>query len=357
MNFWKKLEEYHLVLCDVLKNLYGKLKDFVVELAFIVLALLVIGVIVLASYAFIKFFSVGAFIATLLCVPCILFYCIFVLPVRQERRNRWKYIKESESDGSLYRNYPKFVDLGLPSGLLWADRNIGAHDPHDYGVHFAWGEISPKKSYDRKNYHSPDTNLNDSTLSSKCDVASVRWKRGARMPRVEEFEELLRECTWEESIEAVGEYGADGMAYDTDGYKVIGPNGNSIFLPACGFYDGISRSSVYIGSDPSSCRRNGSYWTATENDHGEVYALFFSGSYISIKNLYTYGDDLTDEEVRRGYEEEYEEKGIKIEDICIDQKKGILRSKNERVKSMYLGLSVRAVKDPRKKRSKPEEDA
>lgn len=46
----------------------------------------------------------------------------------------------------------KFVDLGLPSGLLWADRNVGASVTSAYGDYFAWGETNPKTEYSRYTY-------------------------------------------------------------------------------------------------------------------------------------------------------------------------------------------------------------
>ena len=46
----------------------------------------------------------------------------------------------------------EWVDLGLPSGTLWATCNIGANAPEDYGDYFAWGETKPKDNYDLNNY-------------------------------------------------------------------------------------------------------------------------------------------------------------------------------------------------------------
>lgn len=45
-----------------------------------------------------------------------------------------------------------WVDLGLPSGLLWADRNVGASSPEDFGNHYAWGETAPKAVYNWRTY-------------------------------------------------------------------------------------------------------------------------------------------------------------------------------------------------------------
>jgi hypothetical protein len=56
------------------------------------------------------------------------------------------------STPSGYHNSYGYVDLGLPSGTLWATMNVGADSPEDYGDYFAWGEIQPKSSYTLENY-------------------------------------------------------------------------------------------------------------------------------------------------------------------------------------------------------------
>ena len=121
----------------------------------------------------------------------------------------------------------KFIDLGLPSGLLWADRNIGAPSPEDAGYYYAWGETEPNGSYSPEDYKFDNcTKYNTSdakvTLEAKDDVATVKWGKTCRIPTVEEFKELERNCTWTWTSDNGG------------GYTVTGSNGNSIFLPATG---------------------------------------------------------------------------------------------------------------------------
>lgn len=142
----------------------------------------------------------------------------------------------------------EFVDLGLPSGLLWASTNVGAATPYEYGEYFAWGETSPKQKYSEENYKlcHAYTKMDHvegmtkevidylryipkdgkTTLSATDDVATVKWGKGCRMPSVLEIKELFENCTldWE-----VGYHGVNG-------YLLTGPNGNTLFLPASGCY-------------------------------------------------------------------------------------------------------------------------
>ena len=130
-------------------------------------------------------------------------------------------------------NGHKFVDLGLPSGLLWAKTNIGSASSSDDGDYFAWGETEPKYSFSCNNYKWGDENLNmakynstdkKTTLDSEDDAATVNWGAPCRMPDSSEFEELYSKCEWFWQSSYNG----------TSGYLVTGPNGNSIFFPASG---------------------------------------------------------------------------------------------------------------------------
>ena len=46
----------------------------------------------------------------------------------------------------------KEVDLGLPSGTIWAGWNVGASSPEQYGSYYAWGEVVVKRNYSTKTY-------------------------------------------------------------------------------------------------------------------------------------------------------------------------------------------------------------
>ena len=138
-----------------------------------------------------------------------------------------------------------YVDLALPSGLLWATCNVGATMPEEYGDYFAWGETAKKNSYTWANYKWSDgsmqsltkyNNRNDygivdnlSELLPSDDAAVVNWGGCWRMPTYAEWEELCNtdNCTWT-PLHNNGH---------CEGYKVTSTrNGNSIFLPAAGLY-------------------------------------------------------------------------------------------------------------------------
>lgn len=118
------------------------------------------------------------------------------------------------------------VDLGLPSGTLWADRNVGAKSPADFGELYAWGEITPIKDKTKgDNNSSTPTNISGTSY----DVAAIELGSNWALPSETQFNELISLCSWEwENIEG------------HTGYKVTGPNRNAMFLPAAGcmFKDG-----------------------------------------------------------------------------------------------------------------------
>ena len=158
------------------------------------------------------------------------------------------------------------VDLGLPSGTLWADRNVGADSPEDYGDYFAWGETTTKGTYNWstykwcKGYYSTMTKYctdsdygnvdNKTVLDLEDDVAYVNMGTEWRMPTYDELYELVNVCTWTYQ---------DGF----DGYKVVGPNGKSILLPSGGCRGG--RSLDYFGTI-------GYYWSSSLYENEPHYA-------------------------------------------------------------------------------------
>ena len=128
-----------------------------------------------------------------------------------------------------------WVDLGLPSGLLWATRNVGASSPEDYGDYFAWGEIAPKGIYwsgnyllgywDLNGYYYTKYNWSDglTTLLPEDDAATANY--GGRMPTIAEWSELIRNTTYTWTTRN----GVNGGLFTAS-------NGNSLFLPAADFY-------------------------------------------------------------------------------------------------------------------------
>ena len=132
-------------------------------------------------------------------------------------------------DIELDRNDERWVDLGLPSGILWAAYNVDASSPEEYGGYYAWGETEEKSYYGASNYRHFDLssntyiNIGQDISGSKYDVASIKWGDGARLPKLSEISELINKCIWENSS-------LNGVT----GSIVTGPNGNSIFIPYAG---------------------------------------------------------------------------------------------------------------------------
>lgn len=134
------------------------------------------------------------------------------------------------------KNGHEYIDLGLPSGTLWATCNIGANVPEEYGDYFAWGEITSKEVYEQKNYKYYDTVSQTYTkytetdglvtLTPNDDAATANWGAEWRMPTYEESVELLRFCD-------VKIFEINGV----NGFLLIGPNGCSIFFPTTGWFD------------------------------------------------------------------------------------------------------------------------
>lgn len=133
----------------------------------------------------------------------------------------------------------EWVDLGLPSGTLWATCNIGADNPEEYGDYFAWGETAPKEVYEWSTYKWIDrsngkftkyctdskhgTIDNNTELLSEDDAAYVNWGKNWRIPSLEQIRELINCCSWLWTTR-------NGV----NGQLVTGPNGNTMFLPAAG---------------------------------------------------------------------------------------------------------------------------
>ncbi len=137
------------------------------------------------------------------------------------------------------------IDLGLPSGILWAICNVGANSPEKFGNYFAWGETRPKSSYTEDNY---SYSGNPDVLPLSVDAAHVNWGGAWRMPTADEFRELLsyENCTWTVTTQS-----------NVNGYRVTSKtNGNSIFIPKAGKRDGstiYSLDNLYYWSSSDKC--------------------------------------------------------------------------------------------------------
>lgn len=144
----------------------------------------------------------------------------------------------STKDGTGQANGHSWIDLGLSSGTCWATSNLGAARPEEAGGYYAWGETKTKDTYTWATYTLCDDgskedmlryNASDGLTSLKAedDAATVNLGAGWRMPSNQEIVELLTECRWTWTTEK-----------DVPGYRITGPNKNSIFLPSAGYRDG-----------------------------------------------------------------------------------------------------------------------
>lgn len=163
---------------------------------------------------------------------------------------------DNDDDKVKFDTIDYSVDLGLTSGTRWAKMNVGAKNPWDYGDYFAWGETKQKETYDWSTYlhmtpggtdwqsinkyqnddHLPSdwnkgTFIGDgkTTLEAADDAAAANWGGDWTIPTIADFAELLGKCKtdWTDNYNNTGKPGL-----------VVSGNGNSIFLPAAGFYQG-----------------------------------------------------------------------------------------------------------------------
>ena len=190
------------------------------------------------------------------------------------------YYTKSEIEVWVDNNYekkqPEYVDLGLPSGLLWATCNVGANTPEGYGDYFAWGETEPKEVYSWENYKwGTSSNLTKynttdgkTILDPEDDAAQVHWGGNWRMPTDAEWTELREQCTWTWTIQ-------NGV----NGYTVIGPNGNSIFIPAAGQCH--DKNSIYDAN------KRGFYWGSIIDESLPYGAYFLHFGQDTVEYWYT----------------------------------------------------------------------
>ena len=181
----------------------------------------------------------------------------------------------------------EYVDLGL--SVKWATVNVGATKPEEYGDYFAWGETEPKSTYNWSTYkwcNGSETTLtkyctdgsygtvdNKTQLELSDDASHVNWGSDWRIPTDAELNELVNECTWT----WIAQNGVKG-------YKVIGSNGNSIFLPAAGFR---SNSDELTSSETGN---SGVYASRTLVSFGPSYSLylFFDNENKGWSTMYRY---------------------------------------------------------------------
>ena len=170
-------------------------------------------------------------------------------------------------------NHPHMIDLGLPSGTLWACCNVGASAPEEYGNYYAWGETSPKSVYNWDTYqygyygynedYSHLVNIGSDIAGTQYDAATANWGAPWRMPSLTQIQELLNNCTSTWTTQ-------NGV----NGRKFTGPNGGTIFLPAAGYrWD----------SDLNNAGSHGYYWSSAlyESRPSHAFSLYFYSDHAS----------------------------------------------------------------------------
>ena len=169
------------------------------------------------------------------------------------------------------------IDLGLPSGLLWAKSNMGTTEPTEIGDYYAWGETSTKKEYYNDNYKhfKVDKNLKvlkynekdwKTVLEREDDAANANLGVGYRIPTQEDWQELLDNCKWEAVTITLPEILDPSQTKSIARWIVTGPNGKSIVLPMTGGF------------------RGDGWGVSPDND-----------TYYTTANLYLYPDGLSDQ--------------------------------------------------------------
>jgi hypothetical protein len=213
--------------------------------------------------------------------------------------------KENPAPQSQPSTAPKgvvAVDLGLPSGTKWANMNVGATRPEEYGLYFAWGETtgytsdtSDGRLFKWTNYKwcnhriylmtkyctdsKKGTIDNKTVLDLEDDAAHVNWGGSWVMPTSGEIDELLANTTSEWTTVN----GIKGCKFTSK------TNGNSIFLPAAGrstshLRKGRSPLIGDIAGTEEYQQVTGCYWSASLDGKRPYFAmsLYFSQGYKNV---------------------------------------------------------------------------
>lgn len=200
----------------------------------------------------------------------------------------------SNPNDSTPYNPDDWVDLGLPSGLLWAKCDLGATTPEEYGNHYAWGETQPKSNYNKYNYQWYNWDESDpgqffhitkycqdpwhgynnytdnfTTIQPEDDAATMTHGQGARIPTRDEWNELRFKCR----KELVSQNGVQGV-------RLTGSNGNTIFIPNTG------GEAENCGEEFHERGVQNYYWTATLDTNAPYFAYIArnSGGSINMPN-------------------------------------------------------------------------
>lgn len=160
--------------------------------------------------------------------------------------------------------------MGLPSGVQWANFNVGAEKPEDPGLYFSWGNIVGHKEgegydFSQDVYNSTPAADIAADLTLEQDAARAYLGAPWRMPTDAELQELYDNCTcvW------TTQNGVDGLLFTSN------VNGNKLFLPANGYYNGTSLSGR---------ESNGNYWSSTYNTATKARYMYFNDSNVIPQN-------------------------------------------------------------------------
>lgn len=191
-----------------------------------------------------------------------------VTPIEEDEPTAYKTCPDN--------HHPHMIDLGLPSGTLWACCNVGANAPEEYGDYFAWGETKTKAVYnwDTYSYGNSVDNVEDigsDIAGTEYDAATANWGAPWRMPTKEQCKELKDHCKSEWTT-----------MNNVEGLKLTGPSGDFIFLPAAG-----GRSDDKLNRDGWF----GDYWSSSlfrSYNQRRVYSLGFHSGGATLGNYYYY---------------------------------------------------------------------
>lgn len=163
------------------------------------------------------------------------------------------------------------VDLGL--SVYWASCNLGAGKPEEYGNYYAWGETKSKSNYARENYSYYNNeakqfvDIGDNICGTQYDAAYVSLGNNWRMPTKEELQELLDNCTSEWT-----------QINNVNGMKITGKNGNSIFIPASGYY----YNSLKLSEKDSFL-----IWSGSKSNYSEISSYSLGRKYGNMLGVFT----------------------------------------------------------------------
>lgn len=173
-------------------------------------------------------------------------------------------------------HHPHSIDLGLPSGTKWCCCNVGADSPEAYGGHYAWGETSEKDDYSSSTYTHYGEDIGTDISGTIYDAAFMVMGSPWHMPSLVQQKELINNCTIQWT-----------QLNDVNGILLTGSNGNKLFLPAAGDWNGTTYESA---------GNYGSYWSSNPSGsyNASGYCFYSSGR----REFYNYGIRYTAQSIR-----------------------------------------------------------